>query len=48
VVAIRLDPAVTGQDLPELEDLILAAVQNAQGAARALAEQVTQPILPQL
>jgi nucleoid-associated protein EbfC len=46
VVAIRLDPAVVGQDLPQLEELILTAITNAQEAARALSQQLTQPILP--
>jgi DNA-binding YbaB/EbfC family protein len=46
VVAVRLDPAIVGHDLPELEDLILTAMRNAQEAARAFGEQLAQPILP--
>jgi DNA-binding YbaB/EbfC family protein len=46
VVAVRLDPAIVGHDLPELEDLILTAIRNAQQAAQALGEQLAQPLMP--
>jgi DNA-binding protein YbaB len=43
VVGVRLDPSARKRSTAELEALILEAIQQAQQAARAYAEEVTAP-----